>query len=118
MWAAMMAALVLLMLRDADRTGALTLKSAIRCLPEHGVRFGAAIAALAIFYVGWGTIQILLFNAIWSTPALGGADARTKGLIFFSITFVFAFVRLWATLLILTPGLKQVTSGRRPALLA
>lgn len=118
MWAAVIAALVLLMLRDADRTGAPTLKSAIRSLPENGVRFGAAIAALAIFYVGWGTIQILLFNAIWSTPALGGADVRTKGLIFFGITFVFAFVRLWATLLILTPGLKQVASRRRPALLA
>jgi hypothetical protein len=118
MWAAVIAALVLLMLRDADRTGAPTLKSAIRGLPEHGVRFGAAIAALAIFYVGWGTLQILLFNAIWSTPALGGADARTKGLIFFGITFVFAFVRLWATLLILTSGLKQVASRRRPALLA
>ena len=107
MWAAVIAVLVLAMLLEAGRTGTPTLKSAIRRLGEHGIRFGAHIAALAIFYVGWGTIQILLFNAIWRTPALGGADPRTKGLIFFAVTFVFAFARLWATLLILTSGLKQ-----------
>ena len=107
LWAAVIAVLVLAMLLDADRTGRPTLVSSVRRLGEHGVRFGAHIAALAIFYVGWGTIQILLFNAIWRTPALGGADPRTKGLIFFAVTFVFAFVRLWATLLILASGLKQ-----------
>jgi hypothetical protein len=111
MWAAVIAVLVLAMLLEAGRTGTPTLKSAIRRLGEHGIRFGAHIAALAIFYVGWGTIQILLFNAIWRTPALGGADPRTKGLIFFAVTFVFAFARLWATLLILTSGLKQHTAA-------
>jgi hypothetical protein len=108
-WGAVIAVLVLAMLLDADRTGTPTLASAIRRLGEHGVRFGAHIAALAIFYVGWGIIQILLFNAIWRTSALGGADPHSKGLIFFVVTFVFAFVRLWATLLILTSGLKQST---------
>ena len=57
MWAAVIAVLVLAMLLEAGRTGTPTLKSAIRRLGEHGIRFGAHIAALAIFYVGWGTIQ-------------------------------------------------------------
>jgi len=106
-WTAVIAALLLLLLLDADHTGKPTLASALRSLAEHGIRFGAAVAALAAFYVGWGTIQILLFNAIWNTPALGGADRRTKSVIFFMVTFVFAFVRLWATLLLLTSGLKE-----------
>ena len=104
-WTAVIAALMLLLLLEADRTGKPTLASALRGLAEHGFRFGAAVAALAVFYIGWGTIQILLFNAIWST-ALGGADPRTKSVIFFTVTFVFAFARLWATVLILTWGLK------------
>jgi len=106
-WAAVIAALILLLMLDIDRTGKPALSSALRGLAEHGIRFGATVAALAVFYIGWGVIQILLFNAIWSTPALGAADPRTKGLIFIVVTFVFAFVRLWATLLILTSGLKQ-----------
>jgi hypothetical protein len=113
MWAALIAALVLLMLLEADRTGAPTLAAAVRRLREHGIRFGAAIAALAIFYVGWGTIQILLFNAIWRIPALDGADPHARGLIFLAVTFVFAFVRLWATLVILTSGLKQPAAASR-----
>jgi len=114
-WSAVTAALVLLMLLDADRSGAATLTSAVRSVRDHGVRFCATIAALAIFYVGWGTVQILLFNAIWTTPALGAADPRTKGLIFFAVTFVFAFARLWMTLLILTSGLTQAAGGRQAA---
>jgi hypothetical protein len=105
-WTALIAALLLLLLIDADRTGRPTLMSAFGSLAEHGFRFGAAVTALAAFYVGWGTIQILLFNAIWSTPALGGADPRTKSVIFFAVTFVFAFVRLWATLVLLASSLK------------
>lgn len=106
-WTAVIAALMLLLLIDADRTGKPTLASAIRSLAEHGFRFAVAVAALAVFYVGWGTIQILLFNAIWSTSALGGANPHTRSTIFLTITFVFAFVRLWATLLILAYGVKR-----------
>jgi hypothetical protein len=104
-WTAVIAALMLLLLLDADRVCKPTLAAALRGLAGQGLRFCAAISALAVFYIGWGTIQILLFNAIWSTP-LGGADPRTKGVIFFTVTFIFAFARLWATVLILTWGLK------------
>jgi hypothetical protein len=115
-WAAVIAALVLLMILGADRdTGKPAFAAAFRRLAEHGLRFGTTVAALAVFYIGWGTIQILLFNAIWSIPLFGGADPRTKGLIFFAVTFVFAFVRLWATLLILTSGLKPSAIGNQAA---
>jgi hypothetical protein len=120
-WTAVIAALILLLLLDADRTGKPVLVSALRRLPEHGFRFVAAVAALAAFYVGWGAIQILLFNAIWSTPVFGGADQKTKNLIFLGVTFVFAFMRLWATVLILASALKPsdqaaaaVSSSCRP----
>jgi Na+-transporting methylmalonyl-CoA/oxaloacetate decarboxylase gamma subunit len=51
----------------------------------------------------------------------GGADQKTKNLIFLGVTFVFAFMRLWATVLILASALKPsdqaaaaVSSSCRP----
>ena len=110
-FAALIAALMLLLMLEADRTAKPTLSAAFRGFAEHGMRFAATVPALAVFYIGWGVIQILLFNTIWNIPALGGADPRIKGMIFFTVTFVFAFVRLWASLLILTSGLKQSCVG-------
>jgi hypothetical protein len=106
-WSACIAALVLLLILGIDRdTGKLSFASAFRGLTNHGVRYGAAAAVLAAFYVALGPIQILVLNGFWGSSIVAASSQPTKNLIYFTVTLGFAAIRLWATLLILTYGLK------------
>jgi hypothetical protein len=106
-WAAIVAALVLLMVLGVDcETAKPALRPALRGLIRHGVRFAAMIAVAGAFHIVWGAVQIQLLNVIWSIPVFDGADQRTKNLIYFGVAFCFAFGRLWVTLLLLIHGLR------------
>ncbi|QWG22228.1 hypothetical protein KMZ93_19950 [Bradyrhizobium sediminis] len=107
-WSACMAALVLLLVLGIDRnTGKPSFASTFRGLINQGVRFVAAIVVLAVFYVVLGPIQNVVLNGFWGSSVVAASSHQTKTLIYFTVTLGFAAMRLWATLLILTYGLKQ-----------
>ena len=106
------AALVLLFILGVDRnSGKPSFASMLRGAIRHGARFGTAVAVLVIFYMALGFIQRLMFNEIPGFWLVAAAEQHTQNLIFFIFTLGFAVTRLWATLLILTCGLKP--SGTR-----
>jgi hypothetical protein len=108
LWSAVIAALVLLMIVDAERNGGRI--SFFRALGEFGRRalwVGAAIVVLSAVYLGLGLGQGWVRSAIWNFWQLSSASQFIKNLIYFVFIFSFAMLRLWMTLLVLTYGLKQ-----------
>lgn len=107
-WSAVVAALTLLMIVDAEqRRGRDSFWRAAVDFARRGLWLGAAAIALGIVYLGLGIGQGLIRNALWQFYQTSPINPLIKNLIFFVFIFGFATLRLWVTLLILTWGLKQ-----------
>jgi hypothetical protein len=107
-WSAAIAALILLMIVDAEcNDGAVSLFRAAKALARRSLWIGSAMVALGLVYIvlGWG--QGYVRGAIWSFWQTSSSSQQIKNLIYFVFIFSFATLRLWVTLLILTYGLKQ-----------
>jgi hypothetical protein len=107
-WSAFVAALVLLIIVNAERNGGrVSLFAAAGEFGRHGIWIGAAVAVLGGVYVALGFGQDLVRSAIWNFWQTSSSSQFIKNLIYFVFIFSFAMLRLWLTLLILTWGLKQ-----------
>jgi hypothetical protein len=107
-WSAFIAALILLMIVDAERHhGEVSFVRALGELARRGPWIGAAVLALGAVYFGLGLGQGWVRSAIWNFWQVSSASQFIKNLIYFVFIFSFAMLRLWITLLILTFGLKQ-----------
>ena len=107
-WSAIVAALVLLMIVDAEQNrGRVSFRRAAEELARRLLWLGAAVIALGIIYLGLGFGQGLIRNALWQFYQTSPIHPLIKNLIFFVFIFSFAMLRLWVTLLVLTWGLKQ-----------
>jgi len=108
LWSAVIAALVLLMIVDAERNnGRVSFFRALREFGQRALWVGAAIVVLGAVYLGLGVGQGWVRSAIWNFWQLSSSSQFIKNLIYFVFIFSFAMLRLWVTLLILTYGLKQ-----------
>jgi hypothetical protein len=108
LWSAVIAALVLLMMVDAERNhGQVSFFRALGELGRRALWIGAAIVVLGAVYLGLGLGQGWVRSAIWNFWQLSSASSFIKNLIYFVFIFSFAMLRLWVTLLVLTYGLKQ-----------
>jgi hypothetical protein len=107
-WSAAIAALILLMIVDAERNrGQVSFLRAAGEFARRGLWIGAAVLVLALVYLGLGLGQGWVRGAIWNFWQTSAASQFIKNLIYFVFIFGFAMLRLWITLLILTFGLKQ-----------
>ena len=107
-WSAIIAALVLLMIVDAERhRGRVSLARAVGELARRGLWIGTAVMVLGAVYLGLGLGQGWVRSAIWQFWQISSSSQWIKNLIYFTFIFSFAMLRLWITLLILTYGLKQ-----------
>lgn len=105
-WNAAVAALVLLMIIDAERNrGQVRLSAAAGELVRRSLWIGAAVLLLGRVDAGLGLGQVR--GAIWNFWQTSSSSQFIKNLIYFVLIFSFAMLRLWVTLLILTYGLKQ-----------
>jgi hypothetical protein len=108
LWSAVVAALVLLMMVDAERNrGQVGFFRALGELGRRALWIGTAIIVLGALYLGLGLGQGWVRSAIWTFWQLPSASSFIKNLIYFVFIFSFAMLRLWVTLLVLTYGLKQ-----------
>jgi hypothetical protein len=106
-WSATVAALVLLMIVDAERNhGRVSLFAAVGEFARRGLWIGAAVVVLGVVYLGLGVGQGWVRSAIWNFWQTSPSSQLVKNLIYFVFIFGFAMLRLWVTLLILTFGLK------------
>lgn len=107
-WSAFIAALVLLMIVDAEHNrGRVRFFRAIGEFARRALWIGVAVAVLGAVYLGLGLVQGWVRSAIWNFWQVSSASQFIKNLIYFVFIFSFAMLRLWITLLILTFGLKQ-----------
>jgi hypothetical protein len=107
-WSAAIAALVLLMIVDAERNrGQVSFFKAVAEFARRGLWMGAAVMLLGLVYLGLGLGQGWVRGAIWNFWQVSASSQFIKNLIYFVFIFGFAMLRLWVTLLILTFGLKQ-----------
>jgi hypothetical protein len=107
-WSALIAALILLMIVDAERNrGRVSFVRAVREFGRRGAWLGGAAIVLGTVYLGLGAGQGLVRGAIWNFWQMSAASQFIKNLIYFVFIFSFAMLRLWITLLVLTYGLKQ-----------
>ena len=107
-WSATIAALVLLMIVDAERNrGQVSFFRAIGEFARRGLWIGTAVMVLGVVYLGLGLGQGWVRGAIWHFWQVSSSSEFIKNLIYFVFIFGFAMLRLWVTLLILTYGLKQ-----------
>lgn len=107
-WSALVAALILLMVVDAEQNrGRVSFRRAAEEFARRSLWLGTAVIALGVIYLGLGLGQGLIRNALWQFYQTSAALPLIKNLIFFVFIFCFAMLRLWVTLLVLTWGLKQ-----------
>jgi hypothetical protein len=107
-WSASIAALILLIIVNAERDrGQVNFVKAVGELARRARWAGAAIMVLGLVYLGLGFGQGLVRSAIWYFWQTSSSSQFVKNLIYFVFIFSFAMLRLWVTLLILTYGLKQ-----------
>jgi formate-dependent nitrite reductase membrane component NrfD len=107
-WSAAIAALVLLMMVEAERNrGQVSFFKAVAEFARRGRWIGAAVMLLGLVYLGLGLGQGWARGAIWNFWQVSTSSQFIKNLIYFVFIFGFAMLRLWVTLLILTFGLKQ-----------
>ncbi|HVQ73121.1 MAG TPA: hypothetical protein VMT08_37035 [Bradyrhizobium sp.] len=107
-WSAVVAALTLLMIVDAEQNrGRISFRNAAAEFARRSLWLGAAVIALGIIYLCLGIGQGLIRNALWQFYQTSPAHPVIKNLIFFVFIFGFATLRLWVTLFVLTWGLKQ-----------
>ena len=107
-WSAIVAALVLLMVVDAEQNrGRVSFRRAVEEFARRSLWLGAAVIALGIIYFGLALGQGLIRNALWQFYQTSMLHPLIKNLIYFVFIFGFATLRLWVTLLVLTSALKQ-----------
>jgi hypothetical protein len=107
-WSATVAALVLVMIVSAERSGGkVTFFKAVAELAWRWPWLGHAVLLRGIIYLGLGFAQGLIRDAIWQFWQTSEASQFTKNLVYFIFIFSFAMLRLWATLLTLTFALKR-----------
>jgi hypothetical protein len=107
-WSAIVAALVLLIIVNAERNGGrVSFFAAAGEFARRCAWIGVAVVVLGIAYVALGFGQGVVRTAIWNFWQTSSASQFIKNLIYFVFIFSFAMLRLWLTLLILTWGLKQ-----------
>jgi hypothetical protein len=106
-WSAFIAALVLLMIVDAEQNrGEVSFVRALGDFARRAPWIGAAVVVLGTVYLGLGLCQGWVRSAIWNFWQVSAASQFIKNLIYFVFIFSFAMLRLWITLLIITYGLK------------
>ncbi|UFX43515.1 hypothetical protein HAP47_0030475 [Bradyrhizobium sp. 41S5] len=107
-WSAAIAALVLLIIVDAEGNGGrVALFAAVKDLGRHALSLGAAVLVLGAINVALGYGQGLVRTAIWHFWQTSMVGQPIKSLVYVVFIFGFAMLRLWITLSILTFGLKQ-----------
>ncbi|TWC06334.1 hypothetical protein FBZ93_102649 [Bradyrhizobium macuxiense] len=107
-WSAAIAALVLMMIVNAEGNGGrVALFAAVRDLGRHALWLGAAVLVLGAINVALGYGQQLVRTAIWQFWQTSMTGQPIKNLVYVVFIFSFAMLRLWITLSILTFGLKQ-----------
>ncbi|WP_244485459.1 hypothetical protein [Bradyrhizobium tropiciagri] len=107
-WSAAIAALVLMIIVNAEGNGGrVALFAAVRDLGRHALWLGAAVLVLGAINVALGYGQELVRTAIWQFWQTSMVGQPIKNLIYVVFIFGFAMLRLWITLSILTFGLKQ-----------
>jgi hypothetical protein len=112
-WSAAIAALLLLMLVEAERhEGRISFFRAGAEFGRRGLWIVPTVLALGIAYLGLSLGQGWVRSVIWNFWQVSSASQFIKNLIYFVFIFGFAMLRLWLTLLILTFGLKLSYVGR------
>ncbi|MGY2844189.1 hypothetical protein ACVIWU_005937 [Bradyrhizobium sp. USDA 4509] len=107
-WSAAIAALVLLIIVNAEGNGGrVALFAAVKDLGRHALWLGAAVLVLGAINVALGYGQELVRTAIWHFWQTATVGQPLKNLVYVVFIFGFAMLRLWITLSILTFGLKQ-----------
>ncbi|MGJ4901094.1 hypothetical protein ACQR0V_05955 [Bradyrhizobium sp. HKCCYLS2058] len=105
-WSAFIAALVLLMILQAERNnGRTAFFPALGEFARRGLWLGTAVLVLGLVNIGLGYGQNAVRSLIW-TFGQTEASQFAKNLVFFVFIFSFAMLRLWVTLSIVTFGLK------------
>ncbi len=106
-WSAFLAALTLLMVLEAERSGKVSLFARLKELGLRVLCMGPAIVAVATFHVLLSGVQggvRLALVGFWHTSA---APLVLKNLLYFFFVFGFASLRLWVTLAILVFALRE-----------
>ena len=107
-WSAAIAALVLLIIVNAESNGGrVALFAAAKDFGRHALWLGAAVLVLGTVNIALGYGQELVRNAIWQFWQTSTTSQPFKSVIYVVFIFGFAMLRLWITLTILTFGLKQ-----------
>lgn len=107
-WSALIAALVLVIIVNAEgKGGRVALFAAVKDLGRHGLWLGAAVLVLGTINVALGYGQELVRTAIWQFWQTSMVGQPVKSLVYVVFIFSFAMLRLWITLSILIFGLKQ-----------
>jgi hypothetical protein len=110
-WSAAVAALVLLMIVEAGRSGArVKFFASVRELARQWRWVVVAVIGLGLVYVGLGYVQSIARGMVWDFQHDSSSGEAFKRLVKFLYTFGFAMLRLSVTVLILTCGLKWFSS--------
>jgi len=108
LWSAIVAALVLLMIIQAEHNaGEPDMIAAGREFWQRLAWLAAAIAVLTIGNLALGFVQDAVREVLMEFWRHSPMNQLLKNLIYFVFIFSFAMLRLWMTLLVLTFGLKQ-----------
>ncbi len=107
-WSAAIAALVLMIIVNAEGNGGrVALFAAVKDLGRHALWLGAAVLVLGVINVALGYGQQFVRSAIWQFWQTSMTGQPIKSLVYVVFIFSFAMLRLWITLSVLTFGLKQ-----------
>jgi F0F1-type ATP synthase membrane subunit c/vacuolar-type H+-ATPase subunit K len=102
-WSALVAALVLLMILRAERTGGkVEFFAAVNEFIDRWLWLGGAVVLLGLCYLGLGLAQGIVRDAIWTTWQGETSQPFVRNLMFFVFIFSFAMMRLWLTLFVMT----------------
>ncbi|PAY07837.1 hypothetical protein CK489_19270 [Bradyrhizobium sp. UFLA03-84] len=108
LWSAAIAALVLMIIVNAEGNGGrVALFAAAKDLGRHALWLGVAVLALGAINVALGYGQQFVRTVIWQFWQTSEVGQPIKNLVYVVFIFSFAMLRLWITLSILTFGLKQ-----------
>jgi hypothetical protein len=105
-WSSALAAIVFLMVLNAEKSNPSTVTNALGELARRAVWMVPAIIAVALLQIGLNYIQSLVRGLIFLLVQTS-ASQEIKNFVFFFFVFGFASIRLWATLAILALALRE-----------